>query len=121
MEMWNGFACVAAVVDDHAIAVFSQAFFASDFSDLDHEVAEEFLIVRLRFTNAGDWFLGNDQDMGRGLGIGVVKGEGGFVIVDDIRLQFARNDSFEDGLAHQLKLDQETTNAVSMLALRWSR
>lgn len=73
---------------------------AGDFGGLEEEMAEEFFVVGAGFGEAGDGFLGDDEDVGRGLGIDVAKGEDFGVFKDDVSGDFAGDDFFENVLAH---------------------
>ena len=99
MEVRDGFSAVGTVVNDEAVACGSYVFAAGDVSGGEEEVAEEALIIGLSGSDAGNVFFGNDEDVDRGLGGDVAKGETLVVFEDDVGGDFAGDYFFEKGHA----------------------
>ena len=100
MQVRHRFATVRAVVDDEPVAGFFPAEFGSAFGGFEQEMAEQFLIVRLRFGDARNRLLWKNQNVRRGLRIDVVNGEDEVVFKNDLRRNFAGGDFFKQGFAH---------------------
>src|SRR5665213_2361755 len=98
--MRNGFPAVAPVVNDHPIAGFLQPRFFGDLGRLEEQMAQNFVVLRLRFGEPWNVLLGNNQEMMGGLRIAVAKGQDEIIFVNDVRRDFARNNFLEDIPAH---------------------
>lgn len=67
-----------------------------DVSRRQKKVPEGFLVGLVSFANAGNDFLRNDQDVGRGLGIDILEGDADFIFVNDVGRDFPGDDFLED-------------------------
>ena len=54
------------------------------------------MILRFRFGNSWDWFLGDDEHVRGRLRIDVIEGENKVVLVNDLCRDFASNDFLEE-------------------------
>lgn len=97
MEVGDGLAAVGAVVDDDAEAVFLEALLFGDGGDAGHHVAEEGLVIVFGEGDAGNWFFGDEEEVGGCLGADVAEAEAEVVFVDDVGGDFAGDDFFEEG------------------------
>ena len=97
MEVGDGFASMSSVVDDDAEAIFGIAFLSRDLSRLEHEVPEEGLVSRLRKSDAGDGFFGDEKKVDRSLGGDITKAERQVIFIDDVGRDFAGDDFFKEG------------------------
>ena len=59
-------------------------------------MAQHLMILRFRFGNSWDWFLGDDEHVRGRLRIDVIEGENKVVLVNDLRRDFASNDFLEE-------------------------
>lgn len=103
MEMGNRFAAVATIINDEAEALVGRVHpeFRSDFSRDKKKMAEEVAVPRLGLSHSWDGLARDDENMGRSLGIDIVKGDCEIVFVDKVRGNLPGNDFFEQG--HQLR------------------
>ena len=81
MEVVDGLSAVGAGVEDDAVAV-GEVLKAGDFGGGGEEVAEEGCVGWNSVGERGDVAFGDDEDVGRGLGIDVGDGEGEVVLVE---------------------------------------
>lgn len=102
MQMRHGFAGVRAVVEDEPKTILREAQFLRDFARLEHQVAENLVILRRRFGDAGNGFLRDQQNVRRGLRVDVAKRDDEVVFINNLRRDFARDDFFKQGLVHTL-------------------
>ena len=100
MQVRHGFAAVCPVVEDETIAGLFEPQLLGDFSSLEQQMTERLMIVRRGFGDARDGFLGDDQDMRRCFGCDVVERDHEVVLINDLRRDFARDDFFKEGFAH---------------------
>jgi len=77
----------------------------------------------LGFPDAGDGASGDDQDVNRGLGVGIVKGDKVGCRVDDLGGDLAGGDFFEDGHAREKETGfwMATTSICSLVKATISR
>jgi len=102
MQVRHSFARVGAVIEHEAESVFGETELLGDCGGFDEQMAEHLVIVRVRFGDARNRFLGNDQDVDRRLRFHVVEGNDLVVFVNDFGGNFACDDFFEKGFAHGL-------------------
>lgn len=100
VQMWNGLAAVAAVVDDEAVAIFFETEFGGNFSGLEQQMTKELVIIRRCFGNARNRLLWDDDHMRWSLRIDVAKRASEFVLEDDLRRDFTSDDFFKQRLTH---------------------
>jgi len=100
MQMRHGLAAIPAVVEDDAVAGFVETQFTGHRGGLEQQVAEQLLVFGPGVGQAGDVFLGNDEDMGWRFGIDVAEGQDQVIFEDDIGRDFAGDDFLEYILAH---------------------
>lgn len=118
MEVRHGFAAVLAVIDDQTVAGFIQPKLGGDFGGFEQQMAENFFIVRLRFGDAWNGFLRDDDEVGGRLRIYVAEGEDGFVFKDNRGRNFSRGDFFKQSFAHDESLDRNCANFHELFSLR---
>ena len=58
------------------------------FRGFDQQMPQHLVIIRMRFGDARNRLLGNDQDVNRRLRFDVVKGDDLFVFINNIRREF---------------------------------
>lgn len=95
MQMWHGFATVGTIVDHESVTRFFEPDFLRDFRSFEQQMTECLMIGSGRFCNARDGFFGDDQDVGRSLRRDVLECEHEVVLVNDLRWNFAGDDSFK--------------------------
>lgn len=100
VQMWNGLAAVAAVVDDEAVAIFFETEFGGNFSGLEQQMTKELVIIRRCFGNARNWLLWDDQNMRRCLSVDVAKRADEIILKHNLGGNFACDDFFKQRLAH---------------------
>ena len=100
MQMRHSFAGIRAVIEDEPKTVLREAELIRDFTGLEHEMAENLVILRRRFGNARDRFLRDQQHMRRGLWLDVAKGDDEIVLINDLRRDFTCDDFFKQGFVH---------------------
>ncbi len=93
--MGDGFAAVGAAVDDGAEAVVP-AELGGELGDEGHHVAEQGGVFGGGFADADDELLGDEQEMGGGLGGNVVDDDAFVVFVLDGGRDLAVDDFLED-------------------------
>ena len=89
MEMRNGFSSVGAVVDDYPESFFGVAFLPCDFSNLEHHVSKEDLVIEHGEGDSGDRLLGNKKKVNRSLRSDVPEAEAEVILEDDLGGDFA--------------------------------
>ena len=99
VEVGDGFAAGAAVVDDEAEALRGRidAEIGRDFGGGEEEVAEDGLIFGAGFTDPGNQLLRDDEQMDGSLRIDVPEDDAMAVVVEDVRRDFAGDDPLENG------------------------
>jgi len=95
MQMGHRFAGVRAVIENQPVAIFSEAQLFRDFGRFNQQMTQHLVIVRMRFGEARDRLLGNDQHMNGRLRFDIVKGNHPFILVDNRGGNFAGNDFLE--------------------------
>jgi hypothetical protein len=113
MKVVDGLSAIRATIHDDAIPIL-QLQLPGQILHHDPQVAEEVLIRILHGIDRRDFLPGNDQYMGRRLGIDIAECQTMLVLVHDIRWDFAINDPFEDGFGtHTLNSKEiDIPNAV---------
>ncbi len=81
--MRYGLATVAAIVDDQPETGVMNAFLPRNVLGNVKKMTQQRLIGDVGFTDPGNLFLGDDQDMNRRLGRDVVKSQAEVVFMDD--------------------------------------
>ncbi len=95
MEMRDGLASIAAVVDDQSEAGLAKPQIPGDFRSLEEQGAEQRSVLGSGLIHARNRLLGNDQNVGGGLGMNVAKRQYRVVLIDDVRRDLAGDDAFE--------------------------
>lgn len=96
MQVGYGFARVFAVVENEPVSGFGDALAACDFGGDQENVAENRLILRGGETYAWDRLAWDDENVDRGLGRDVSKGETVIILEDDIGGDFAVPDFLKE-------------------------
>ena len=91
MQMRNRFASVRAVIDHKTITAFLQAGFLRDFSCLQQNMSEHFVVARLRLGNSRDHLFRNNQNMHGRAGFDVAQRENQIVFVNNLRRDLSRD------------------------------
>lgn len=118
--MEDGLSGTGPDVEDGTVTLLDVAL-AGDLCGRQVTVADNFCILGVRFLQPGEVLLGNDQHVGRCLGVDVLKGEDVGVLVDFLRRNLAANDAAEQaiGVAHQnLTWPNDTIPARELSAAR---
>ena len=102
MQMGHGFAGIGSVVEDEPEAALCQAKLPGDFGGFQHEMTEQGVIFRFGFGDAGDGPFGDDQHVLGGLRLDILKGDDLVVFVNDRSRDFAGDDLFKQGFAHDI-------------------
>jgi hypothetical protein len=100
MQVGDGFTGVWAGVDDQPIASFLEPSLQSNLSGFQQEVAQQRLVRRPGFGQAGDRLLGDDQDVHGGLRADIVKGEDLVIFINDPGRNLAVDDPLKNAPAH---------------------
>jgi len=100
MKMEYRLARAGADVEDRPIAVFDAAF-AGDFGGHKLAAAQGFRVRIFRLFESHNVFSGNNQHVGRGLGIDVFEGEGVFVFINFLCGNPARENLAEKTVSHE--------------------
>lgn len=100
MQVGDGFAGIWPVIEDEAEAGGGEAELVGDLGGFEEEVAEELLVCGRGVGEARDGLFGDDQYVGRGLGLDVAKGQEEVVFINDGGRDFTGDDFFEEGFAH---------------------
>lgn len=99
VEVGDGFASVGAVVDDQSEALI-EIELTRDIVCGEEEMAEDRLVLWLRFADSGDESLGDDQHMHRCLRLHVVKSDAVLILMGDFGGNFSIDDFLKNGLGH---------------------
>lgn len=100
MEVRDGLAAVAAMVDDEAVAVGSEAQGLGDAGGGEEEMTEQGLIGGRGLAEAWDGLAWDDEDVAGGLGVDIVEGDQLVVLVHEGGGYFLVADFLEEGLVH---------------------
>ena len=95
MKMRDGFSGVGAVVNNEAVAGFSQAQLFRHFAGFEKNMSQKILIVRGGVLDSQDVFLGNQKDMHGGFGSNVTKRQHQVVFKNDVGGDFFCDDFLE--------------------------
>lgn len=92
VEVEDGLTGVGTLIDDQTVA-FKAELFANDSSGV-----EQVSVITGFFdkSHAGDFGAGNDEDMNRGFGLDIAKGDAEIIFINDIGGDFAIDDLGED-------------------------
>lgn len=101
MKMPDRLAGTGSIIDDESVVL--KALFFCDLASGPVEMANQFFVGRFDIGDLFQMFKRDDEDMGRGLGVDVLKGETLLVFVDDLcgDLFFA---DFAEEAAHKVSL-----------------
>jgi len=86
---------VRSVVEDQPKSIFLEPQLLGNLSRLDHQMSENLVVIRMRFGDARDRFLRNDQHMYRRLRFHVVESDYLVILVNELGRDFARDDFLE--------------------------
>ena len=95
MQVRHRLARIGAIVEHQAKTVFGEPELLRHFRGFDEKMSQHLVIVRMRFGEARNRFLGNDQDVNGRLRLDVVEGDDLVVFVDNVGGYFARDDFLE--------------------------
>ena len=84
MEVRDGFATVATIVDDKAVTVRRETDLLGDFRSLQQQVAEHDVIFGRRLGDTGDGLTRDDEDVRRCLRVEVAEGDDVLVFVNQV-------------------------------------
>lgn len=96
MEVGDGFAAVAAIVDDDpvtGIEVLVRCHLSGD----EEEVTEQLLVFGGCLLEAWERFDGDNEEVSGGLGIDIFNGEGAVVLIEDFGRDLAGVNFLEEG------------------------
>lgn len=100
MEVIDRLPSIGSAIHDNSVASLGNPQFPRDALDGQPQVSQQSRIFLLELLQGHNGFLGDDQDMDRGLRRHVMKGQADFVFVDNIRRNFLANDFGKDSLCH---------------------
>jgi hypothetical protein len=112
VEVIHRLASISSTIDDESVAGFFQAFRSGDTGGRENEVPGQVAVVCLQVGQAGDVFSGDDQNVGRGLGVNVPEGQEFFIAMHLGAWYFACGDVAEETGTH---LDPFPENFVQRL------
>ena len=104
MKVRHGFATIRAVIKYKAEAVLLKAQLSGDFGSFQQQMTEQGLVFGLRFGDARDGFLRDQENVCRCLWCNVMEGDDGVVLIDNPGRDFASDDFLEKSTAHILIL-----------------
>lgn len=104
MQMRDGFAGIGTVIDDEAKAALADVKLFGERSGFEEQMAKDLMIFRLRLGDPRNRFLGNDEHMNRCLRLDVLEGDDFVVFVENFGGDFAVDDFFKKGFAHDMTL-----------------
>lgn len=96
MDVINRLLTIATVIEDHSIAVVIESELLRDSCYRTDIIADLLGIRTAKISESHPLMLGYDQDMERGLGRDVMKGQDRFVFKDDIRRNLLVQDLVEE-------------------------
>lgn len=102
--MVNGLAALGAGVDRAAVSSGGDAFLLGELGGDQEQVAQELFVPGFGGLQSLQVLLGDDQDMGGGLGVDVSEGQALLILEDDIGGDLPADDLAKNGLGHVLKL-----------------
>jgi hypothetical protein len=100
MQVGHRLACIRAIVKDKAVTGLVESKLSRNFRRLQQKMTQNLMVGRCRFGDARDGLFRNDQNVRWRLGSDVPEGNDKFILVNDLRGDFARDDFFKQGLAH---------------------
>ena len=103
MQVGHRFPAVRPVVDHQPIPTVEVQLLRHR-GRLEQQVAEQLVIFRLCFADAGDGLLWDDENMRWRLGVDVTKSAHLIVLEYDLGGNLPRDDFFENGLAHSVSV-----------------
>lgn len=106
VEVRHGLTGVRAGVDDEAETVGELKFFRDKVGDIN-EMAEHGFVDGRRFRYAWNGFLRDDEQVDGRLGLEVVENDAVFVLVFDLRGDFAVDDFLKNSLGHETELKRK--------------
>ena len=96
MEVGNGFAGVAAVIDNKSVTTLRNLKSPGHFRRSQEELAQKFSIPGLGFADPGDHPPGNHEDMNGRLWLNISKRDEFRSLVNNFSRDFAAGDFFEE-------------------------
>lgn len=97
MQMVDDLTAFLIDVADQPVALLGDPLFVGKLFGDQHHVGDQRTVIIREIVGRGDLFVGNDEDMGRRLGIDVSEAGDQIVFVDDVSGGVAGNDLGEDG------------------------
>ncbi len=111
VQMRNGLASVAPIVDHEPVTAFFQPERCGHFCGFEKQMPQRALVRLGRVGDSRDGLFGDDQDMDRCMGMNVSKGQNNDVFVHDLRRNFAGRDFFKEGFAHATLSHHQSTRS----------
>jgi hypothetical protein len=115
MEVGDGFAGMAPVIDDEAESGLDDSEFFGDEAAGVEEVAEQRFIVSGGFGDTRNGFFGNDQNVDGCLWIDVLEGGAEIILEYDVGRNLTGDDFFKEG-----HCDDDSDEAAAVFGLRFS-
>lgn len=100
MEVRHGFTGIGPVIDNQSISGLRKSKFSGHLCRLEEQVSQNLVIPGFGISDPRDRLLRNDQHVSRRLGFDVAESDYFVIFVNDRRGDFARDDFFEQRLAH---------------------
>ena len=97
VQVWDGLGGVRAIVNDETETPRETEFFCHRARG-EEQMAEHGLVGRRGFADARDGLFRNDQEVNGRLRLDVVEDDAEFILVLDLRGDFAVDDFLEEGL-----------------------
>jgi hypothetical protein len=101
VEVEDGLACVGAVVEDEAVAAGGNAFGLGQLLGGGEKGGKGWGVFGDDGATACDVSVGDDEDVGRGLGVTIPKGGDGVVFEDDFGGEVAVYDFAKETVGHE--------------------
>ena len=95
MQVWYSLARGGTVIENKAETGLAHAKALRHFSGFEQQMAEDFVIFGRSLSDSRNWFLGNNQNVGRRLWLNISKGQYQVVFINNCRRDLARDDLFE--------------------------
>lgn len=96
MQVGNGFAPMASVIDDDAKSCGVEALLPGQFGCGEEKMSQQTGLFRCRFSEPGDENLGNDEGMKGSLRVDVTDGDAAIILMEDVGRNFAGHDFFKE-------------------------
>jgi len=98
VQVEDGLAAVAALVEDEPIPIFGQAFVGGNLLGGGKEGGQSGRVLGSEVGHAAQMLVGNDEDVGGGLRVDVAKGGDQVILVDNFSWKLTAYDFAENAI-----------------------